>query len=545
MARAIVGNPFLDQTPTVSATATPVETFKKSVLTKGPFESLSETLTRINAKADPVLQRMQGRKNEKEFKQGIQLYNENRKSIGEAVKSGLIAEGASPYLRKGYRVSQMNTLAMRYTSELGTALERQKLYTNNSPERIESFIEKFQDNFVEANGMGEFAKSEVAEYFGTPANKGNELFRASWQEKHIAWQQEQNYIQFESEVAETTINLFRPGMSDDERVIAMGSFAKWLENRSESAAIDGMKNSEVLKTILQGVGLAVEQTGDTDILEVFKMTKFGSGAAAKSLSVQAKILDIESRALILETRRAKEADNAYNDITQTARTNARVSTSNFLKDPTEDNRSNLESQIAKLLVYVDDESNRLALTLQKNLEAFDTALQLGGQNKDFNSELSLDNYLRSAQTYEDASDLIKGYAEQGYLDANEVSAKLSLWRSQYDPANDEPFGLDFFSSSTPEGRAFADVSSTVIGDPESWEEDKHRNAVTAKNIYRMRMREAVSQYMTSTTLKSVSPEQMEMISANVLENVFVELESMGFLTPLSNDNQEEIDGTRY
>tara|TARA_R110002074_G_scaffold247778_2_gene419753 strand:- start:1656 stop:3263 length:1608 start_codon:yes stop_codon:yes gene_type:complete len=535
MARAIVGNPFLDQIPTVSATAAPVETFKKAVLTKGPFEALSETLTRINAKADPVLQRMQGRKNEQEFQQGIQLYNENRKSIGEAVKSGLIEEGASPYLRKGYRVSQMNTLAMRYTSELGTALERQKLYTNNNPERIESFIEKFQDNFVEANGMSEFSKSEVAEYFGTPANKGNELFRASWQEKHVAWQQEQNYIQFEAEVAETTINLFRPGMSDDERVIAMGSFAKWLENRSESAAIDGMKNSEVLKTILQGVGLAVEQTGDTDILEVFKMTKFGSGAAAKSLSVQAKILDIEARALILETRRAKQQDDQYKALTQTARTNARSSTNQFFDSPTVDNREILEGQISTLLTFSDDESNILALTLAQNLEAYDTASRLGGQNKDSASELMLDADLRNAEFYTDASRIIKNYANAGKINANDVSTKLNLWRSQYDPANDTPFGLDFFSASTPEGRGFADVFSTVKGDPEQWEENKHRNAVSAKNIYRMRMRDAVSQYMTTTGRKSVSTEQMEVISANVLTNVFAELEAMGFLAPYATD----------
>tara|TARA_R110000822_G_scaffold160090_1_gene300321 strand:+ start:253 stop:1863 length:1611 start_codon:yes stop_codon:yes gene_type:complete len=532
MARPVIGNPFDGQIGTVAPTAGPVDTYQRAVVKSSKFDALAGMLTRVSAKADPAIKAAEKRAAEREYQQGIQLYNDTRKSIGEAVKSGLIAEGASPYLRKGYRVSQMNTLAMRYTAELETALERQKLYTNNDPERIERFIEKFQDNFVEANGMSEFAKSEVAEYFGTPANKGNELFRAAWQDKHVAWQQEQNYIQFEAEVAETTINLFRPGMSDDERVIAMGSFAKWLENRSEAASIDGMKNSEVLKTILQGVGLAVEQTGDTDILEVFKLTKFGTEAASKSLSVQAKILDIEARALVLETRRAKQQDDEYDAITQTARTNARASTNEYLNNPTAENRSTLEGQIQTLLGYSDDESNVLALTLVKNLETYDTAARLGGQSKNYNSELMLDSELRNARTYNQASGIIENYANAGKIDANGVSTKLSLWRSQYDPANDTPFGLDFFSTSTPEGRAFADISSAVKGDPENYDENKIRHSITAKNLYRQRMRDAVQENMRISGKTSLSQEQMETISANVLTTVFTEIEAMKFISPL-------------
>jgi hypothetical protein len=492
MARPVIGNPFVDQIGSVGPIAAPVDIYQRAVVKSSNFEALAGMLTRVSAKADPAIKAAEKRAAQREYQQGIQLYNDTRKSIGEAVKSGLIAEGASPYLRKGYRVSQMNTLAMRYTAELETALERQKLYTNNDPERIERFIEKFQDNFVESNGMSEFAKSEVAEYFGTPANKGNELFRAAWQDKHVAWQQEQNYIQFEAEVAETTINLFRAGMTDDERVNAMSSFATWLENRSEAASIDGMKNSEVLKVILQGVGLAVEQTGDTDILEVFKLTKFGTEAASKSLSVQAKILDIEARALILEDRRARQEDDEYDAITQTARTNARASFNEFLDETTRDNRKTLEGQIALLLGYTDDESNVLALTLAKNLESYDTARRLGGQKKDAESELMIDSRLRNARTYTEAANIVANFADGGFLDANGVSTKLSLWRTQYDPANDTPFGLDFNSSSTPEGEAAALLFQNIKGNEFDFTSQAMTRAIRERANFRSSVRAGVA-----------------------------------------------------
>jgi hypothetical protein len=190
MARQVVGNPFENQIGTVSATATPVDIYQRGVVKRSPFEALANTLSNLEQKASPILERERQRLAQKEFAEGSRLYEENRIALGEAVKSGLIEEGESPYLKKGYRASQMSTMAMRYTSELETALERQKLYTNDDPARIEKFIAKFQGDFMKSNGMDEFADHEVSEYFGQAANKGNELFRASWRSKHVAFPRE-------------------------------------------------------------------------------------------------------------------------------------------------------------------------------------------------------------------------------------------------------------------------------------------------------------------------------------------------------------------
>ena len=144
MARPVVANPFENQIPTVSATASPVDIYVRPADKTSPFAALADTLSRLEQKAVPVLQREEQRRAERELKEGQRLYEENRFAIGDAVKKGIIEEGASPYIRKGYRISQMSTLAMRYAEDLERVLEQQKLYTNGDPARIEAFVADFQ-----------------------------------------------------------------------------------------------------------------------------------------------------------------------------------------------------------------------------------------------------------------------------------------------------------------------------------------------------------------------------------------------------------------
>ena len=55
MARPVVGNPFENQIGTVSPTAQVVDTYERGVVKRSSMASLADTLTRLQAKADPVL----------------------------------------------------------------------------------------------------------------------------------------------------------------------------------------------------------------------------------------------------------------------------------------------------------------------------------------------------------------------------------------------------------------------------------------------------------------------------------------------------------
>jgi len=536
MARQVVGNPFENQIGTVSATATPVDIYQRGVVKRSPFEALANTLSNLEQKASPILERERQRLAQKEFAEGSRLYEENRIALGEAVKSGLIEEGESPYLKKGYRASQMSTMAMRYTSELEAALERQKLYTNDDPARIEKFIAKFQGDFMKSNGMDEFADHEVSEYFGQAANKGNELFRASWRSKHVAWQREQNYKAFEAEVAETTINLFRPDMDEAENAVAMASFKEWLEGRAASANIDGMKNEDVLNTILTGVGLAVEQTGDTSILEVFESTKFGTAAASKSLKVQAKILEIERRSITLDNQRAAREEKQLEKDLEFNRSIARARAEEYYtaEVQTPELRASLEESLRVLMDAPDDATQSLAISMRKDLESYDTAELNGGLNKTYQSELRLDRLLRKATTYERASDIIRDFAEDGKLTANDVTAKLGLWRTSYDPANDAKFGLDFESSNTPEGQAVRRIFSMVKGNEFDFTSEAVIRADEMEYELTTGIRDAVARHKELNGGKNPNPIELRGIIQNLKTNLITLMTEGGLFEELED-----------
>ena len=538
MARTVVGNPFDNQIGTVSATATPVDIYKRGVVKRSPFEALANTLSNLEQKASPILERERQRLAQKEFAEGSRLYEENRIALGEAVKSGLIEEGESPYLKKGYRASQMSTMAIRYSSELEAALERQKLYTSDDPARIEKFIAKFQGDFMKSNGMDEFADHEVSEYFGQAANKGNELFRQSWRNKHVAWQREQNYKAFEAEVAETTINLFRPDMDEEETAVAMASFTKWLEGRAANAKIDGMKNEDVLNTILTGVGLAVEQTGDTDILDVFKSTKFGTAAASKSLKVQATILDIERRSIALDNQKQAQAEKELNEILEFNRSVARAKAEEFFTADvqTPELRAAYEKSMQDLMATPDDATQNVAIAMRRDLESWDKAEQFGGQNKDAQSELRLDKLLRMATTYDQASQLINDFAEEGKLTSNDVTSKLSLWRTSYDPANDEKWGLNFYTTSTPEGQAAAQLRQNIRGNELDFSDQKMTRAIREESKFRLAVRAGVAKFQADNGRPPMEHE-VDQLVMNMIETFQDRLMRERVLEPLEEYNE--------
>jgi hypothetical protein len=530
MARQTIGNPFENQIGTLSPVATPIDTYMRPNLEKGPLEALASTLTTLERKAVPALQAEEKRLAEKEFKEGQRLYQENRIALGEAVKQGLIDEGESPYLKKGYRIAQMNTMSMRYTSELESALERQKLYTTDDPKRIDQFVSKFQETFISNNGMSSFSPAEVAEHFGITAAKSEEVFRQSWRNKHVSWQRAQNYAAFQREVAEATISVFKPDMSDEERKTAMTGFAKWLEGKSSAANIDGMNNAKVLDTILMGVGVAVEQTGQTDILEVFKSTTFGTSAAASSLKVQAKLLDIEAKAIRIEDANAAREDAELEDAYENARGTSRSLIDDFFTSPTTANRSAVTDAIEMLMTTPDDKNTVLAASLRKQLDTFDAAQTNGGINKTAESEIRIETALMSAKTFEDATNLLQSAALNGELTPADVTTKMNKWRTSFDPALDVAAGLNFTSSTSVEGAALRELQSIIRGNDFDYESEQAIRARMEVRKLREQIRLGV-QLFEQENGRPPNDFEKDGISYNAQQTIIDRLLQTGVLTP--------------
>ena len=303
--RIVVANPFANQISTVGPTARPVDIYKKAQVKTGGFESLSKALDVFNQKALPALGRIEERAAEKEFAQGQELFNKTRTSMGDAVKAGLVEEGASPYLRKGYRVARLNTLGARYADELATALTAQKLYKNGSPEAIEKFTTEFYEEFQEENEFGGFIDTEIAQYFSGTAAKANETFRASWLEKHTAWQKAENYRMMADEVSTMTSTTFTDSDTPEERVQKTASLVEWLNQKVKDAKIDGMDNAKVNEAIVDSLVLSAYENNDASILDVMNEVITGTGPLGYTKEARTAVIDASEKIATIQERAAK------------------------------------------------------------------------------------------------------------------------------------------------------------------------------------------------------------------------------------------------
>jgi hypothetical protein len=456
MNRSVIGNPFDNQLPSVDGTAQVVDTYNRVTADTARWDALNQSLQALTGKAQRALSAEEQRAADQEFRQGQELYNQTRLNMGDAVREGIVPEGASPFIRKGYRASLMGTLATRYANELDNALTSQRLYTSGDPRRIETFIADFQTKFMDENGLSDFSPSEVAQYFGNDANNANERFRGAWQQRHISWQADQAYRAMESNIAAVTAGLFHAGMTEEERAGAMGELKTWLETQAGGAATNGMDNRRVTATVLQAVGIAAEMTGDSEILDVFLETSFGTAAVASSLDNQAKILAIRSSILSNQAAATRSMEAAHDNAMEELRGSAGADLFRMTTNPAELDRDAANIILDRLIATGDEKNVDEAIKWRNILDNLETGLE--GANKSPETELLIDQQLSTARTREEARDILSVAAENGTITSSDISVKLNNWESTYAP---ETTGLNFNTSSTPEGTFVNDFINIV------------------------------------------------------------------------------------
>jgi len=288
--RQVIGNPFENQIGTVSPTAQVVDTYERGVAERSTLGSLSDMLTRVAAKADPVLKAAEKRAAEREYAEGQALYEKTRKSLGDAVRDGIIEEGASPYLRKGYRVSNLNILSNKFATELDVALNAKQLYKNGNPAAAEAYARKFAEDFAAKNNLDGFTPQEVAEYFLPNQQKSSAAFISAWRTKNVTWQRDQNYIKFGEEVGEFSNTLFSDTDTPEQRELKQLTFGNWLEGKITQAETDGMDRARINSTMANNILITALENKDASILDVFDRLKVGTGFMGNSAEIRQKVL---------------------------------------------------------------------------------------------------------------------------------------------------------------------------------------------------------------------------------------------------------------
>lgn len=529
MARVVVGDPFANQIPTTAPTANVVDIYQRGVVKRSPFEALAETLTAIERKAVPALAREEERRAKQEIAQGQRLYEENRIAIGDAVRKGIIEEGASPYLRKGYRISQMSTLSTRYASELENALEVQKLYHSGDPAKIEGFVKKFQSDFVQANGLSEFSPSEVSEYFGATASKADEAFRASWTSKHIAWQKEQNYVAFEQNVATQVAALIKPDMTDAEEAMAYAKAKMWIEKQAQERAIDGQDNKRVADAIVNGILFAAEANADPELLDLLLDTKVGTDVIGKSVSRMKQVFDTKVTIARLNeaaaTKANAQAAQEIEDLRGEVSANVFENVYSAEYDPTYVN-----AQIAKLSATGNEDAVNEAISLRNLENSVNSMLN----DKLMTPELmaGADALMAGSATLTDARNNALVYVQSNNLGAQDLKNMLSNWQSNFSPKGDQ-YGLKFNVGTSPEGALMGRLKATILGSEFS---DDYANEEKADAFRRARMvaqrdiRKFVKDYQAANNGSEVPEDEIETFIYGIEAKILTTISSNGTTT---------------
>jgi len=468
MARAVIGNPFANQIPTVSATAQPVDIYSQAVLEKGSLESLSALLTNLETKATPALQNAEERKAKAAYAEGVELYNKTRVSIGDAVRDGVIAEGDSPYLRKGYRISHLNAMSARYTEELNDALETKKLYTNGNPDSIDAFTTQFYESFQTDNGFSGHSDVEIAEYFSTTASKANEAFRASWADKNRDWQKDQNYGAWSNETSTYILTMYNDEDTEQERATKEASFTMWVNGRIKQAEVDGMDRDKVNETILNSVILAAYQSNDLTVLDSLDGIITGTGALGTNLKAAEAIFTAKSN--IAESIAKTEKD-------QTA---ANLATANQTVSSLETETSALITEAAgmpkdKLPYYnrrIDEAMNDIRLlgqrgnakaaSLYRSMVKFRQAQTKNGA--DFRGDedkihATMMNELAKFDDIKDVYTFLTTQMNSGVIKKGQETSLLSQWKTVYGDIDE--IGLDWLQANSPAKEAKSALLTAV------------------------------------------------------------------------------------
>ena len=500
MARLTVGNPYENQLPSISGTAQAVDTYVRSTANTQQFDQLAQTIQALSGKARQALSAEEDRAAKTEFAEGQELYNRTRLSMGDAVREGAVPEGASPFVRKGYRASLMGTLSSRYANELDNALTSRKLYTSGDPKRIETFIADFQSQYMEKNGLSEFSPSEVAEYFGNDANRANEQFRGAWQKQHIAWQTDQAYLAIEGQVASVTAGLFHQGMTEEEQGAAKVQLTGWLEGQAAGHSANGLDNKRVTDMVIQGVGIASGMTGDPEILDVFLGTKFGTAAVASSLDNQVKLLTIRNNIIAAQAAEARRVNAEYDDSMSNLRGEVSANIFTMTADPANIDVDAINVETARLVATGDEKNVGEATKWRNVVNSLEADLE--GINQTPDTMLLLDQQLSKATTREEARDVISGFIEQGSLKTTDISSALSSWETNY---NKDVTGLDFNTTRSNEGSAL-NFFLSIVGDADDYKPITASNRAIARVDY---IRTYSAEYEATKTKLGRAPTRLE------------------------------------
>lgn len=384
--------------------AAPVDTYVRpapKVLSKGA--ALLGALEDLDAAFTPVLNKEIRQMADREMAKGEELFEKNRADFATAVKDGTVPPGASPFLRRGYRRSQLHVLGANYTVELNKALETSKIYEVGDPAQVEAFIQKFDMGFREANGVDGLPMKEVNKYFTPLAVNAQDNFRVKQSALNI---KHTGQSIFDSLRAEGRAGLGASRSGGAAKSAMAADFATWAKSRGDELVADGIPQSKVDGELITAVVEEAVETTDLSVLGVLKMVT-GEGGIPLSLSALGKTAHQAAAKTIsvAEEKRYAEAEATFNR--ENAMTDEALKSSIYLAAEAGDFEA--AERMTSVLALKDPDK---AFTVQNHVNTRRERLEDKSKDGAFLAALSA---VDGSSSYKEAEFFVNGLIKEGLL----------------------------------------------------------------------------------------------------------------------------------
>lgn len=306
MARAVAGDYLRDATPIFSPTARPVDTYVRPAQKESASDALLRALGGLDDAVTPVLSKMEKDAQKEELAEGQKVFMQNRADFRDAVTSGAIPAGASPYVRKGYRRAQLHTLGANYATELASELETSDIYKIDDPAEVEEFLKGYHQKFAEANGLGDIDPVELAESFSPLAQRAHDSFRVRQTEKNIQFVEAERLTAFEGEVL-SIMDLHTFGGSRSQVAGAVTATAEFLTAKAKELDEEGIDRAQINDRVIGMIVAAAVEREDTDILNVLKQVKLGTAPIYNTAAGRKAVAQAERAIISASNARAARA----------------------------------------------------------------------------------------------------------------------------------------------------------------------------------------------------------------------------------------------
>ncbi len=274
MGRPVVGDMLRDAAPTVAPQAAPVDVFSRPSQKSSRSAALLGALGKLDKVVNPLLEEYSKEAREREFSEGQQAFKANRKAFKDAVRDGDLPAGASPWVNRGYRTSQLKAQAGNYAVMLSRALDQSNLEETGDPQEIEQFMQEFYSDFAEKNGIADYDPVEVQDAFLPTVTQAHEGFRKAHMQRHVKWVEDKR---FEAYGAELVTNIDVLGIQGGFAI--EGNRQQLNQTIMQAAATldaEGLDRTKITKATIDIITNAAVNRSDLSILQSLKEVNLGT-----------------------------------------------------------------------------------------------------------------------------------------------------------------------------------------------------------------------------------------------------------------------------